>query len=258
MSVLIKSKLSNDSVSFLLPVETPHADPEINTVVKEMPKSDEPNVPEMATYKANDEVDLESEVIAEDVAAEALAPSINQDEIDALKKIAKEEGYREGYQEALEDVKSQYTTKLETLESIASSLNDAVPDYLKQSEQTIAAIVFSALSKIIGDTLSDQTKSLAIVKETIRALDYQEIREVLVSQSDFDAIQSLADDFLADAQSDTGTHLAALNIKPDPTITLGGCKVKLMDGYLNATIQNQLDALANALTAKVESLENES
>lgn len=177
----------------------------------------------------------------------------NKQLLEDMKAEIQESAHREGYEEGFVEVKEKYKEQIEQLSSLLVSVNEALPEYLKKSESMIAVIVFESLCKIIGEVLADRSKAIEIVANVIRALEKEKIREVYVGQIDFNNIENLSSDLAPD-------NVALKNImnqftfKIDPEIRLGGCKVKLVDGFLDATIERQLNILSKSLVKKADEL----
>lgn len=249
MDVLIKAALSENSENnFLLPLAG-------RSVVDAEHSSEEVMVDVGNEGAEDSDIDVEASMVAYSelqMEAEEVAPALDQAKLDELVESAKEEGYRDGYNESVLEVQSKYNEQLETFDSLLSALDDVVPEYLKKSETVIASIVFESVCKIISAALADRSQSLEVVRNTIKNLDQKSVREVLINQSDFDVLEALKKDLTT--ESELVGSLNQFVFKVDQTIQHGGCKVKLVDGYLNATIDSQLEVLSKSLIKKAEEL----
>ncbi|MFV1922185.1 MAG: FliH/SctL family protein [Methylotenera sp.] len=246
MGVLIKAKLTDDLHSdYLLPLQSFNKEPEVEDLHQDSGISDSSNTHEL-TEELNVIDDEQSYLNNNEIEK---AQTLTQLELDEIKQNAREEAYREGYEQSISDVMAKYSEQLEAFDSVLNSLNNAIPEYIQKSESVIAGIVYESVCKIIGKALINQSKSLEVVKQTISELDIQKIREVYINQSDYDAIEDLKKSFPSDKEP-----INLLEFTVDPTIHYGGCKVKLVDGYLNASIDKQLAILSTILTKKVEEL----
>lgn len=173
--------------------------------------------------------------------------------LEDMKAEIQEGAYQEGYQAGLVEVKEKYNSQFEQLSSLLVNINDALPEYLKKSESMIAVIVFESLCKIIGQVLADKSRAMDVVANVIRGLEKEKIREIYISQIDFDTIDNLGSDLAADKVA-LENYMDQFTFKIDPEIRLGGCKVKLVDGFLDATIERQLNILSKSLAKKADEL----
>lgn len=245
MEVLIKTALFEDGHSvFLLPLEKlPISSQEGNREVKSIDLNEN-----HAVFEEHPTVTLDShnQDIDSDFASE-------EKYFEELRVKIQKEAYQSGYSEGLAGVKAKYDEKFERIDSLISSINEALPIYLKEKEFMIASIVFESVCKILGQTLTDKEESITVVLNSIAGIDKEKIREVFISQSDFDAISDLSTAVTAD-EVVLNTRIDQSLFKVDASIKLGGCKVKLVEGFLDATIDSQLLTLSKSLTAKAHDL----
>ena len=250
MGVLIKAALANSCQNdYLLPVQPLIKDALVDDVYPDQKIIDSSDVLEITeeTHAINEEPDYVNKHEKEEV------QPLTQLELDEIKNNAREEAYRLGYEQSVSDVNIKYKDQLEAFDSVLMALNAAIPEYIEKSEAMIAAIVFESVCKIVGEVLINQSKSLEVVKQILIGLDIKKVREVFINQSDFEAIEDLKKNFSLDKEP-SDLAINQFEFKVDSTIRYGGCKVKLVDGYLNATIDEQLAALSKILTKKVEEL----
>lgn len=248
MEVLIKTGLFDNSQSdFVLPLQFGYTtttndvvdSPEESDGSEDTSKGVSSEYP--STQLSSTREDTESNVLLEEQRLEELIAKI------------KEDAYRDGYAESILDVKAKYNEQFEKIDSLIAIINEALPSYLKKNEPVIASIVFESVCKIIGEELANKQKSISVVEHTIRAIDKDRIQEILISQEDFNSIENLN----SELSSDGVVLESVINqfiFKADPEINYGGCKIKLIDGFLDASIDGQLKALSKSLKAKADDL----
>lgn len=248
MEVLIKTGLFDDSQSdFMLPLQLRYTSTASDVVIS----PDEVNGTEDDSNSAGAEpIPIQLNTISEESETNKL---LEEERLEELVEKIKEEAYRDGYAESLLDVKARYNEQFEKIDSLIVSINEALPSYLKKNEAVIASIVFESVCKIIGEELADKSKSISVVDNTIRALDKNKVREILISQKDFNSIENLNKDLSADGVI-LENVIDQFIFKVSQEINYGGCKIKLIDGFLDASIDGQLSNLSKSLKAKIEDM----
>lgn len=247
MEVLIKTGLVNVSQSdFILPLLF-NSEPKNEIAASTGESSDAEVAPNSAI---SDCLSTQLTTESEDASRMVLLEEQRLEE-DIAK--TKKEAYQEGYDESILDVKLRYNEQFEKIDALIKAVNDALPSYLKKNESVIASIVFESVCKIIGEELANKSKSISVVEQTIKAVDNDKIREVLISQEDFNSIVNLNNDLASDGVVLEST-IDQYNFKVDREIKYGGCKIKLIDGFMDASIDGQLKILAKSLKAKADDL----
>lgn len=249
MDVLIKTALISDiQMDFMLPLQFGYSKSKNEEILSADELSDLQNTSNNSVNDEYHSTQLSSE--SEDAMSSAL---LEEQRIEKLITKTKEEAYKEGYAESISDVQVRYSEQFEKIDSLIKSINEALPIYIKKNEPVIASIVFESVCKIIGEELANKSKSILVVEKTINSVEKDRIREILISQDDFNAIESLNSDLSSDGVVLEG-NINQFIFKVDPTIKFGGCKIKLIDGYMDASIDGQLKALSKSLKAKVDDL----
>lgn len=247
MEVLIKTGLVNVSQSdFILPLLF-NSKPKNELAVSTGESSDAEAAPNSAISDC-----LSTQLTTESEDASRIVLLEEQRLEEHVARI-KKEAYKKGYDESILDVKLRYNEQFEKIDALIKVINDALPSYLKKNESVIASIVFESVCKIIGEELANKSKSISVVEQTIKAVDKDKIREVLISQENYNSIVSLNSDLSSDVVALENT-INEFVFKVDPEIKYGGCKIKLIDGYMDASIDGQLKILAKSLRAKAEDL----
>lgn len=245
MVVLIKTGLFDDSESdFVLPLQ-------LNRFITQ----------NESLASAEELSNSEDSLNAENVQAQLISTSeealnntiLEKQQLEDLAEKTKDAAYNEGFAESISEVKTRYSKQLEKIELTVKNINDELLTYLKKNEHVVASIVFEAVCKIIGEELASRSKSILVVEKTINAIDKDKISEILISQDDFNLIENLNKDLSSDGVVFEST-INQFIFKADPEIKHGGCKIKLIDGYLDASIDSQLKILSKSLKAKADDL----
>ena len=152
-------------------------------------------------------------------------------------------GYKAGTESGMEAGDAQgraaYSAGLRQLEELTHNLNRSVERSLEESEDTMVAIVFEAVCKIVGDTLASREGVAAVVGETLRHIRGRSSLIIRVNPADMELIEESADFGVA---SDT-------DWRADDAIPMGGCVVESEYGTLDARIDTQLNQLKRVLLA---------
>lgn len=248
MEVLIKTGFFDDSQSdFILPLQLRYTSTASDVVIG----PDELSSTEDAPNAADPEhIPIKLNTISEESENNKL---LEEKRLEELAGKIKEDAYRDGYAESILDVKARYNEQLEEIDSLIVSINEALPTYLKKNEPVIASIVFESVCKIIGKELADNSKSISVVNSIIKELDKNKVREILISQKDFNSLENLETHLSSDGIM-LENLFNKLTFKVDPEIQYGGCKIKLIDGFLDASIDGQLNVLSKSLKEKTEDL----
>ena len=183
MEVLIKTGLVNVSQSdFILPLLF-NSKPKNELAVSTGESSDAEAAPNSAISDC-----LSTQLTTESEDASRIVLLEEQRLEEHVARI-KKEAYKKGYDESILDVKLRYNEQFEKIDALIKVINDALPSYLKKNESVIASIVFESVCKIIGEELANKSKSISVVEQTIKAVDKDKIREVLISQEDFKSLR---------------------------------------------------------------------
>jgi flagellar biosynthesis/type III secretory pathway protein FliH len=212
--------------------------------------------------------DIKNKELDDDFKLDEIAdPSITDEDVDSLNSFEEDnkkdddyekekfyeelkvKAYAEGYSEGLEEVALKYDQELEKIDLLLSSINDAIPEYLIKSEAVIASIVFESVCKIIGAALIDKTNVLELIKHTINQVEKEKIREIYISQNDYALICNLGED-LTENSSVAMARIDGFKFKVDPMLKIGGAKIKLIEGLIDASVDGQLEILAKSLKTK--------
>jgi type III secretion protein L len=161
----------------------------------------------------------------------------------------KEVAYQEAYSRGLSDIKDKYDHLFTKAHSVVDGIKAAIPEYVKKNELIIASIVYEAVSKIIGTTLVDKDKSLEVVANIVGGLERNLIQQVYISPKDFESLKELQE---LSSLDNVGVGLSSVLelLKMDGNIKLGGCRVVLRDGSVDASIDSQLHMLKSSLANK--------
>ena len=190
--------------------------------------------PALRVLKAADYADaIEAETVLSDARRRAEAILANAE------KTYKEEKAR-GREEGLAEAQG------EVAEQILNVVSRSV-DYLAGAEAEVASIVLTCLRKILGDFPDEEL----VIREARTALQVvrNEPRVTLRVSTD---VEAEVRERVGEVLSGNG-GVSFLEVVGDERIGKGGCLLESEAGVVDASIQQQLEALEGALNARVKS-----
>lgn len=190
--------------------------------------------PALRVLKAGDYVDaFEAETVLIDARRQA------EEILADAEKTYKEEKAR-GREEGLAEAQG------EVAEQILNVVSRSV-DYLAGAEAEVASIVLTCLRKILGDFSDEEL----VIREARTALQVvrNEPRVTLRVSTD---VETEVRERVGEILSGNG-GVSFLEVVGDERIGKGGCRLESEAGVVDASIQQQLGALEEALNARVKS-----
>lgn len=166
-----------------------------------------------------------------------------RDEVDALKEQAREEGYRQGFDKAIqeatvqaEDIRAQARQVMEVARAEHNNI-------INEAEEEIIALVISVAEKVIGSQLVSRPELVGgIVRAAIQKATDREELVIRVNPEDLEYVTSLNEDLRKETQG-----MRTLRIIPDSIISRGGCVLETSNGSVDATLERQLSEIREAL-----------
>ena len=148
-----------------------------------------------------------------------------------------------GYQDGIDNA------QMETAEQMMETVSRTV-DYFAQVEQRVAEVVMSAVRKILGD-FDDQELTLQVVHNALNVVRTQHQVTLRVNPPQEENIRKRVSDIV---QGYSG--IGYLEVIPDHRLQAGGCILETEVGVVDASVEVQLQALENALHARLRGHES--
>ena len=188
--------------------------------------------PETRILKARDHQVFEQ---AEQVLAEA-----EQKALEIVHKAEQEYEAQQvrGYQDGIANA------KMETAEQMLDTVSRTV-DYFAQVEKKVAEVVMTSVRKILGE-FDDQTLTMQVVRNALTVVRTQNQVTLRVSPGQEESLRSHLNEIL---QGYSG--ISYIEVVSDHRLQAGGCILETDVGVVDASIEVQLKALENAMTAKL-------
>lgn len=158
------------------------------------------------------------------------------EEIEALQKLAREEGYQEGLKRGMADMQAKAKKLVDALNFAARPLQQLDDDVVKQLTELSITLARMLLKK---ECCTDATHIHALIQE---ALDFMPVsaRQIRVRLNPADV--ALLN------QSDIDTTKQDWTCVADKTVTQGGCVVESSTSHIDATVETRLQQLIDQLT----------
>lgn len=163
-------------------------------------------------------------------------PAPQEDErqtLEALRRQAFDDGYRDGRSQAEEDARAEVAAELEALRALARSVRDGLAQGIVGAEDALVEIAFAAACKVLGRAAASEEGARAMVREAMSEVRSREGVVLRVSPGAHAALKA---------------GLAAeLEVLADERVSAGGCLIETTGGTLDARLEVQLQRLADTL-----------
>lgn len=178
-------------------------------------------------------------------------------EIEALKRLKElqEQAYQQAYQLGLDEGRekafvehqNEINEKLDGLEAVLRSLETLKVDLISSNEGQIVNLIYSMAKQIAMDEISERNEViLSVVKQTLEGAQSEESITVKLSTRDHAFIEGFREKLGKEFETLKRSRLEAVE-----TILDGGCVVVTNYGEVDATIEQRVNKLWEALVGKV-------
>ena len=171
----------------------------------------------------------------------------HQDEPDLAEKHAEElkesfsKGFVEGEKSGSLSERQRVEPALEMLRASAEELRQCRESLIARFEEASVELALAIAEKVVCHEISINKGTVVdVLKRAVKANDGNEILKIKINPSDLQYIQ------------ETGLSLSGLNaehatLEGDDAVQSGGCVIQTDFGYVDAMIDHQLEAIAEAL-----------
>ncbi|MFZ6747096.1 FliH/SctL family protein [Undibacterium sp. JH2W] len=243
----IKSKSENESS----PVET-----KANPVNFNLP----PSTPKTLIVDRYDEGFLAGKMEAHSQAVREVEKKL-QAELDGKReqlfqeayKLGQQQGFASGKKEGLlaaqkeaEDLKANLSRQLAQLEKIFASLPERLQAYMRDAEDELVALSFSATSKILGESLSSEM----VIRQLVNSLVKQHLTDTEFSvhlHPDDYALLSAGNRDEETVETHGTSKTEQIRWVSDANIKLGGLIIRSSEQSLDARLDFQIEVLKQGL-----------
>ena len=144
-------------------------------------------------------------------------------------------GKEEGEKEALK----QLAPLIESLKNLINQIKNAQTAILKNQEKEILHLCIQMAQKIIHTEIQQNPQIvLANLREGLKSVGRHKITAIKLNPRDLDLLQKSKENI-----SQSILNLQGIDLKGDPTLLQGGCLIETDLGYVDASIENQVQEL---------------
>lgn len=163
-------------------------------------------------------------------------------ELEAAYRRGLEEGLRQGREEGaatLESVRAEATRHAGLL---GEALAAAQQEIARRQEEALLALVNEALSKILAQTPRNPESVVAVVRDAVAHAGSHRVLAISLHPDDHDLLHECGGPTVQ-------SWIAGLNaeIRPDPAVAPGGCRVETDFGSVDAELATKLAELRGIL-----------
>lgn len=226
--------------SFVLPIEQSRVTNQQAKVQKIIEETD------AKVQQLLSQADNKSQIIVQAANTEAEhiieeARKKGQQEYEAIKNQAYEEGFKKGEEDGLEKFKNDAFEALHSLEVLASSSFDTKKNIIDSANCDIIDLV-SAIADKVCHAKFDEKILKQITKDAIQLLNDKETITIIVNPKLVDNINDLNPEFKSEI-----TKLQTLKIIEDSSISADGVIVETPDRRLDARISTQIEEITQKM-----------
>lgn len=153
---------------------------------------------------------------------------------------AEQRGYADGDRKGRKAARDALQAQIERIGEAAARIGEARQALIAGSEDAVVELVFTALTRIIGQHGGSRDTVIEVVRTALSATRSRDQITVRLHPDD----AALFGATMPAVQGGT-----ALRVEADATLTLGGCIIDSAGGSLDASFRTQLEQLGAALRA---------
>ncbi|ODB95128.1 hypothetical protein A3197_17335 [Candidatus Thiodiazotropha endoloripes] len=162
-------------------------------------------------------------------------------DIELIQRKAQDHGHKTGYEAGQEEGRSLFEKQAAQITTLINSLSSTRTGLLKLAEDDIAEVVFSAVTKVLGEVLIEPEFVIAAIRQSIKQISRKENIAICLSPSDKQLIDSIPVDII-NKQFGKGVQIVE-----DERIETGGCIVQTPMGGLDARLDVQMRIFQNCV-----------
>lgn len=198
--------------------------------------------------KAPLSIEEEERRVIEDRVRERVAV-IEQDARNKASELGYQEGLKRGYEDAIANLRAESGHRMEQLESMLNELDQAKEEIFRANERFLMEMIFRIARMILLRELStDQEYLLRLSRSLIERVGVRENITIRIHPDQKETIGMLRDGL----EKAMGA-LKNLNVETSTRVRSGGCILETEWNAIDASIDNQLTGIYEALIGPSES-----
>lgn len=163
---------------------------------------------------------------------------------DDREQAAYERGRLDGEKELNERLVGQRNELLELQQGVLKSLQQAVPQVMRDCEQALTALALEVAQKLVSGLPISAEMVEATVQEALGEVEETTDYHIHLHPQDLELLQQVNSNLLASHVSNARMHFHRA-----PEVTRGGCLVKTRFGVIDARRETKLELLQKSLLA---------
>jgi flagellar assembly protein FliH len=168
-----------------------------------------------------------------------MTPAEQQDHLAALERDAFTKGYAQGERAGLEAGGQRAEAMLRRLASTVDELGTLRDEMVRQTEQQVVTLALAIARRVLHREASiDPELAGALAHVALDRLGPASPATIRLHPDDYTTVGSHAAD---------GWNGRAVKVVPDPAVARGGCLVESDFGYIDASVDAQVDEIARAM-----------
>lgn len=166
-----------------------------------------------------------------------------QQKAEEIKAEAYREGLTKGKEKGKKEVLNQLAPLKESLKKMIEQIEYTQTAILKNQEKEILHLCIQMAEKIIHTEIQQNPQILlANLREGLKSFGRHKITAIKLNPRDLDFLQNCKENI-----SQSILNLQGIDLKVDPNLLQGGCLIETDLGYVDASIENQLQELKKTI-----------
>lgn len=163
---------------------------------------------------------------------------------EAREHAAYQRGRRDAQKDLDDQLMGQRRELIDLQNGVFESLKRAVPQVIRESEQTLAELALEAARKLVAGLPISGEMLERVIREALAQVEEATEFHVYLHPDDLHLLQQIDHKLIEPAAQPPHLHF-----HPTPDCSRGGCLVRTRFGVLDASRENKLDILKTAILA---------
>jgi len=163
------------------------------------------------------------------------------DQIEAMHKEAREEGFAQGLKEGLAAARDQLEARFERLDSLMDCLSHPLARLDARVEEELVLLTLAIAKQLIRRELkADPSHIVGVIRAAVARLPVCDNRVVIELHPEDAAL--VRDALNLDEEGESSWH-----IREVPTLSRGGCRIDNGESHIDATVETRINQVAASL-----------
>jgi len=163
------------------------------------------------------------------------------DQIEAMHREAREEGFSQGLKEGLEAARAQLEARFEQLDAMMDCLSRPLAELDARVEDELVLLSLAIAKQLIRRELkTDPGHVVGVIRAAVARLPVSDNRVVIELHPEDAAL--VRDVLNLDEEGESGWR-----IREVPTLTRGGCRIDNGESHIDATVETRINQIVASL-----------